>query len=358
MGVNLANDDAAARRCAERCNAAAPDAGAPRRWSPARARRRATSRDQPGRPPRASSASAQAADAADGRDRPSRNAVRRASRRGTHAGRRARGDARARRRPARSSACRELRRRCAARRPARRLPDGVAEVREAVDFLRYYAGEARTHVRRAAAAARPDRRGQPAAAARPRRVRVRSRPWNFPLAIFTGQVAAALAAGNSVIAKPAEQTNADRGARGRSCCTRPACPTTCCSSCPATARRSARRCAAIRASRASRSPARPTPRARSTARSPRATRRSRTLIAETGGQNAMIVDSPRRCPSRWCKRRAVVSAFTVRRPALLGRCACCSCRSDIADEVIEHAGRRMAELVVGDPACCRPTSAR
>ncbi len=68
--------------------------------------------------------------------------------------------------------------------------DAVGEVREAVDFLRYYAAEAR---------ALPSGRA-------PRGVFVCISPWNFPLAIFIGQVAAALVTGNAVIAKPAEQT--------------------------------------------------------------------------------------------------------------------------------------------------------
>ena len=67
------------------------------------------------------------------------------------------------------------------------LPDAVAEMREAVDFLRYYAAQA-----------------QPTQHARG--VWTCISPWNFPLAIFTGQIAAALAAGNAVLAKPAEQT--------------------------------------------------------------------------------------------------------------------------------------------------------
>ncbi|TSE11857.1 bifunctional proline dehydrogenase/L-glutamate gamma-semialdehyde dehydrogenase PutA, partial [Mesorhizobium intechi] len=78
----------------------------------------------------------------------------------------------------------------ATREAGKSLADGVAEVREAVDFLRYYASEA------ANAEA-----GTPA-----RGAIVCISPWNFPLAIFTGQVAAALVTGNSVIAKPAEQT--------------------------------------------------------------------------------------------------------------------------------------------------------
>ena len=66
------------------------------------------------------------------------------------------------------------------------LPDCVAELREAVDFLRYYAANI------------PD--------AAPAGVFTCISPWNFPLAIFSGQIAAALATGNAVLAKPAEQT--------------------------------------------------------------------------------------------------------------------------------------------------------
>ncbi|MEQ9814809.1 MAG: bifunctional proline dehydrogenase/L-glutamate gamma-semialdehyde dehydrogenase PutA [Azospirillaceae bacterium] len=80
----------------------------------------------------------------------------------------------------------------AAREAGKTLADGVAEVREAVDFCRYYAREAR----------RLDREepGEPGG------VFVCISPWNFPLAIFTGQIAAALVTGNAVVAKPAEQT--------------------------------------------------------------------------------------------------------------------------------------------------------
>jgi RHH-type proline utilization regulon transcriptional repressor/proline dehydrogenase/delta 1-pyrroline-5-carboxylate dehydrogenase len=70
--------------------------------------------------------------------------------------------------------------------------NAIAEVREAVDFLRYYALQARQHLDD------PDVQALGPV--------VCISPWNFPLAIFTGQVAAALAAGNSVLAKPAEQT--------------------------------------------------------------------------------------------------------------------------------------------------------
>jgi RHH-type proline utilization regulon transcriptional repressor/proline dehydrogenase/delta 1-pyrroline-5-carboxylate dehydrogenase len=85
------------------------------------------------------------------------------------------------------------------------LDDALAEIREAVDFCRYYAGEARTGL--------GDLGQLPGPAGEENRLCYRGRgvfvcisPWNFPLAIFMGQVTAALAAGNAVIAKPAEQT--------------------------------------------------------------------------------------------------------------------------------------------------------
>ncbi len=85
------------------------------------------------------------------------------------------------------------------------LPDGLAEVREAVDFCRYYAGQARRHF--AGATLLPGPTGEKnELELHGRGVFVCISPWNFPLAIFTGQVAGALAAGNSVLAKPAEQT--------------------------------------------------------------------------------------------------------------------------------------------------------
>ena len=85
------------------------------------------------------------------------------------------------------------------------IPDALAEVREAVDFLRYYACQAKQHF--AEPTVLPGPTGERnTLGLRGRGVFVCISPWNFPLAIFTGQVAAALAAGNAVIAKPAEQT--------------------------------------------------------------------------------------------------------------------------------------------------------
>ncbi len=81
----------------------------------------------------------------------------------------------------------------ATREAGKTLLDEVAEVREAVDFLRFYADEAERL-----------EAGGPCEALG---VFVCISPWNFPLAIFTGPIAAALASGNAVIAKPAEQTS-------------------------------------------------------------------------------------------------------------------------------------------------------
>jgi len=77
----------------------------------------------------------------------------------------------------------------AVREAGKSLPNAIAEIREAVDFLRYYGAQVKQ-------APHADALGPVTCIS----------PWNFPLAIFTGQVAAALAAGNVVLAKPAEQT--------------------------------------------------------------------------------------------------------------------------------------------------------
>jgi RHH-type proline utilization regulon transcriptional repressor/proline dehydrogenase/delta 1-pyrroline-5-carboxylate dehydrogenase len=85
------------------------------------------------------------------------------------------------------------------------IPDAVAELREAVDFCRYYAQQIREHFDHPMKMPGPTGEQNELHWAG-RGVFVCISPWNFPLAIFTGQIAAALAAGNSVIAKPAHQT--------------------------------------------------------------------------------------------------------------------------------------------------------
>jgi RHH-type proline utilization regulon transcriptional repressor/proline dehydrogenase/delta 1-pyrroline-5-carboxylate dehydrogenase len=98
----------------------------------------------------------------------------------------------------------ELMARCV-REGGRTIIDAHNEVREAVDFLRYYAAECRRLF------ASPQALPGPTGESNTLRLTGRGvflciSPWNFPVAIFTGQIAAALAAGNAVIAKPAEQT--------------------------------------------------------------------------------------------------------------------------------------------------------
>ncbi len=85
------------------------------------------------------------------------------------------------------------------------LPDALAEVREAVDFCRYYAVEGRKHFGHGLTLPGPTGESNQLFL-EGRGVFLCISPWNFPLAIFIGQIAAALMAGNTVIAKPAEQT--------------------------------------------------------------------------------------------------------------------------------------------------------
>ena len=94
--------------------------------------------------------------------------------------------------------------RCCRSEAGKTLDDALAELREAVDYCRYYAAQARI-----ALVPQP----MPGPTGESNELRYRGRgvfvcisPWNFPLAIFLGQVTAALVAGNTVVAKPAEQT--------------------------------------------------------------------------------------------------------------------------------------------------------
>jgi RHH-type proline utilization regulon transcriptional repressor/proline dehydrogenase/delta 1-pyrroline-5-carboxylate dehydrogenase len=92
-----------------------------------------------------------------------------------------------------------------AREAGRTIADGISEVREAADFLRYYAMQARE--RFAEPLIMPGPTGERnEVSLHGRGVFACISPWNFPLAIFTGQVSAALAAGNTVLAKPADPT--------------------------------------------------------------------------------------------------------------------------------------------------------
>ena len=94
----------------------------------------------------------------------------------------------------------------AVREAGKTILDGVAEIREAVDFCRYYAACCRRDFERPIELPGPTGEHN-LISLHGRGPFVCISPWNFPLAIFTGQIAAALAAGNSVISKPAEQTS-------------------------------------------------------------------------------------------------------------------------------------------------------
>jgi RHH-type proline utilization regulon transcriptional repressor/proline dehydrogenase/delta 1-pyrroline-5-carboxylate dehydrogenase len=215
-----------------------------------------------------------------------------------------------------------------AREAGKTLPDCVSEVREAVDFLRYYAAEAE--------AADPRR---------PLGVFVCISPWNFPLAIFTGQIAAALVAGNAVLAKPAEQTPliaaravalmheagipreviqllpGDGGVVGAALVSDPRVDGVCFTGSLATARSIDRAMAEHLA------PTAP-------------------LIAETGGLNAMIVDSTA-LPEQ-AVRDILASAFQ----SAGQRCSALRMlyvQEDAAERTLEMLFGAMDELALGDP---------
>ncbi|UHH11521.1 bifunctional proline dehydrogenase/L-glutamate gamma-semialdehyde dehydrogenase PutA [Luteimonas fraxinea] len=224
------------------------------------------------------------------------------------------------------------------------IPDGVAEVREAVDFLRYYAAEAR---RLFVIEALPGPTGESnSLQLSGRGVFVCISPWNFPLAIFAGQIAAALAAGNTVIAKAAEQTTlvghaavkllheagvpahvlqyvpGDGASVGAALTADPRVAGVVFTGSNATA-------LAINRALAARDGA------------------IGTLIAETGGQNALIADSSA-LPEQLVKD-ALGSAFT----SAGQRCSAARVlfvQDDIADKVIGMLSGAMQELTVGDPA--------
>ena len=224
------------------------------------------------------------------------------------------------------------------------IPDGVAEVREAVDFLRYYAAQARAQF------GAPERLPGPTGESNElqlhgRGVFVCISPWNFPLAIFLGQVAAALAAGNSVIAKPAEQTNLI-GHAAVKLLHEAGVPENVVQFLPgdgavvgAALTRDAR--VAGVAFTGSTDTARAINRALAARDAAIGV-----LIAETGGQNAFIADSSA-LPEQLVKD-AVGSAFT----SAGQRCSAARVlfvQEDIADKVVGMLAGAMDELKVGDP---------
>lgn len=224
------------------------------------------------------------------------------------------------------------------------IPDAIAEVREAVDFLRYYAGEARALM------------GQPTELPGPtgesnrlflngRGVFVAISPWNFPLAIFTGQVAAALATGNTVLAKPAEQTSLI-GFEAVKLLHEAGVPVEVLQYLPgdgATVGEALTRDARVAGVVFTGST--------DTARAINRTLAARdaalaVLIAETGGQNALIADSSA-LPEQLVKD-AIAGAFQ----SAGQRCSATRVlfvQADIADKVVAMLAGAMGELSVGDP---------
>jgi RHH-type proline utilization regulon transcriptional repressor/proline dehydrogenase/delta 1-pyrroline-5-carboxylate dehydrogenase len=224
------------------------------------------------------------------------------------------------------------------------LPDAIAEVREAVDFCRYYAKGARNSFAAPVSLVGPTGETNELSL-HGRGVFACISPWNFPLAIFAGQVVAALAAGNSVVAKPAEPTPlvaarcvgllheagvpgdvlhlvpSPGPAFGEVAFVHPALAGVAMTGSTATALVINRALAA-----------------RSGAIVP--------LIAETGGLNAMIVDST-------ALPEQVVD--DVMNSAFMSAGQRCSAlrllflQDDIADTVIEMIGGAMEDLVIGDP---------
>ena len=225
------------------------------------------------------------------------------------------------------------------------VPDSIAEVREAVDFLRYYAARARADFGSAVRLPGPTGESNELSL-RGRGVFTCISPWNFPLAIFTGQVAAALAAGNAVIAKPAEQTPLVAAHAVRLLLQAGVPPEVLhflpgAGAVVGAAAVADPRIAGV-AFTGSTETARIIHRALANRNGPIGT-----LIAETGGQNAMIVDSSA-LPEQ-VVIDAVQSAFNSagqRCSALRVLCV----QEDIAAKVKRLLAGYMEELVVGNPA--------
>lgn len=236
------------------------------------------------------------------------------------------------------------------------LQDSIDEIREAVDFCRYYANEAerlsqQTHTF-------TDIAGNKVTQKRTARGTVVCiSPWNFPLAIYTGQIVGALAAGNTVVAKPAEQTSliayfgaqlmyqagvpeyalqfvTGAGEVGATLTSSPLIDGVVFTGSTQTAQhinKSLYSAERVVQAGSEQNTAKELP----------------ILIAETGGQNAMIVDSTA-LPEQVVKD-AVLSAFG----SAGQRCSACRVlclQQDIADSVIELLKGNMAELVVGNPS--------
>src|SRR6185437_2680165 len=232
----------------------------------------------------------------------------------------------------------------AVREAGKTLPTALGEVREAADFLRYYAKRARAEFQTA--------EQLPGPTGEDNKISLHGRgvfaciaPWNFPLAIFTGQVAGGLAAGNAVLAKPAEQTPLIAAA-GVKLLHEAGVPEDVLHFLPGdgptigNALFSDPRLAGV-AFTGSTDAANAINRALAARNGPIAA-----LIAETGGQNAMIVDSTA-LPEQVC-RDVLGSAFD----SAGQRCSALRVlylQDDVADKMIDIILGATDELKLGDP---------
>ncbi|MEM6858816.1 MAG: bifunctional proline dehydrogenase/L-glutamate gamma-semialdehyde dehydrogenase PutA [Pseudomonadota bacterium] len=224
------------------------------------------------------------------------------------------------------------------------LLDAVAELREAVDFLRYYASEARRQFEHPLTLPGPTGE-ENTLSMHGRGVFATISPWNFPLAIFIGMASAALAAGNSVIAKPAEQTPLI-AALAVKLCHKAGIPPEALQLLPGAGE--VGQMITLHPSLAGVAFTGST----ETARLINQTLAARegpiaTLIAETGGQNAMIVDSSA-LPEQ-VVRDVLASAFQ----SAGQRCSALRVlylQDDIADEMLQMIRGGFEALHVGDPA--------
>lgn len=224
------------------------------------------------------------------------------------------------------------------------LPDAILEVREAVDFLRYYAAEARSKFSRAVPLPGPTGELNELSL-HGRGVWTCISPWNFPLAIFTGPVAAALAAGNAVMAKPAEQTPLI-GAKAIELMHEAGIPKAIVQLMPGDGRVGAALTSHPLTSGVAFTGSTDTARLIARSLAERTDGPIVPLVAETGGQNAMIVDSSA-LPEQ-VTRDVVASSFQ----SAGQRCSALRVlyiQDDVADDMVKMIAGAMETLEIGDP---------
>lgn len=233
----------------------------------------------------------------------------------------------------------------AVREAGKTLADAIGEVREAIDFCRYYAAQARQEFAQPLVFPGPTGESNQMTF-HGKGVIACISPWNFPLAIFTGQVSAALVTGNAVIAKPAEQTPLMAAAMVR-LLHEAGIPKAVLQFLPGRGEViGARLVSDPRVNgvvfTGSTETARAINQSLANKQGPIAT-----LIAETGGQNVMIVDSSS------LPEQAVMDVISSAFNSAGQRCSALRVlfvQDDVAPKIIEMLKGAMAELKVGDPA--------